>query len=106
MSHLGDSGMTNQASKGRPQRTATPNFRMQMYFQVYNILLQVRSKNGDLEVDPLGKDVGNKSIGGFSQGKGHGNHVPEMESLMPQKNNYEPNDGKDGGVPGDARELL
>ena len=27
-------------------------------------------------------------------------------SLMPQKNNYEPNDGKDGGVPGDARELL
>ena len=47
--------------------------------QVYNILLQVRSKNGDLEVDPLGKDVGNKSIGGFSQGKGNGNHVPEME---------------------------
>ena len=27
-------------------------------------------------------------------------------SLMPQNNNYEPNDGKDGGVPGDARELL
>ena len=27
-------------------------------------------------------------------------------SLMPQKNNYEPNDCKDCGVPGDARELL
>ena len=27
-------------------------------------------------------------------------------SLMPQKNNDEPNDGKDGAIPGDARELL
>ena len=78
MSHLGDSGMTNQASKGRPQRTATPNFKMQMYFPVY-ILVKESGKNRHLEVNPLGKDVGNKSIGGFSQGEGNGNHVSEMK---------------------------
>ena len=63
-------------------------------------------------MDPLRKDVGNKSIGGFAQGKGYGNCVPEMERMEQistrrrEKHNDEPNDGKDGGVPGDARELL
>ena len=46
-----------------------------MYFLVY-ILIEVSAKNGHLEVNPFGKDVGNKSIGGFAQGKGNGNHVP------------------------------
>ena len=66
-------------------------------------------KNGNLKVDPLRKDVGNKSIGGFTQSKRDGNHVPGMDTndlLKENKNHNEPNDGKDGGVPGDARELL
>ena len=41
-------------------------------------MVDVSGKNSDLEVNPLGKDVGNKSIGGFSQGKGNGNHVPRI----------------------------
>ena len=69
--------MTNQASKGRPQSTATPNyikFQLQIHFLVFIVV-----KNSNLKVDPLGKDVGNKSIGGFSQGEGNGNHVSEMK---------------------------
>ena len=45
------------------------------------MLVKVSGKNSDLKVNPLRKDVGNKSIDGFAQGKGDGNHVPEMESI-------------------------
>ena len=63
-----------------------------------------------LKVNPLRKNVGNKSIGGFTQSKGDGNHVPGdgTDHLSVEKKKYgdSPHDGKYGGVPGDARELL
>ena len=58
-------------------------------------------------MDPVGEDVGDKSIGGLPNGKRYGNHVPEFQVMNTKNNNNDqPDDGEDSGVPGDARELL
>ena len=71
------------------------------------IVKRLSSTTGHLEVDPVGEDVGDKSIGGLPNGKRYGNHVPEFQVMNTKNNNNDqPDDGEDSGVPGDARELL
>ena len=71
------------------------------------IVKRLSRTTGHLEVDPVGEDVGDKSIGGLPNGKRYGNHVPEFQVMNTKNNNNDqPDDGEDSGVPGDARELL
>ena len=64
-----------------------------------------------LKVNPIREDVGDKPIGGFAQSKGDGDRVPEQTrtkyiEFAAKLRQHRPNDGKDGGIPGDAGELL
>ena len=61
-------------------------------------------------MNPIREDVGDKPIGGFAQSKGDGDRVPEQTNknieFAAKLRQHRPNDGKDGGIPGDAGELL
>ena len=45
------------------------------------IVKRLSSTTGHLEVDPVGEEVGDKSIGGLANGKRYGNHVPEFQVM-------------------------